>query len=288
MRRNKSNTKGRTVVGSCLLSALLARSRPPKSFSRPRQSPAKINSDFSLAACKRTKCPPFSCIERCTNAEGVSTQFMPEQVGRGNKFEHGELLKMKKTRTVRFSSYWLFARQNRHWSTANFSYIIFPYRPRFVKNWEDIAFLCVNYASVIRCTWVKQLSARQLNETRHTATRAGIATGFHYRWRKSRVPEPTSTLISSSPPPSYSVSLVTSSAAPSEWSPALGQPHRSPDDACLAIVWQTKWNMCSSKKGWGKGKEYEGFCLRIKLGATWEIEEDGGGRKQKGGDKGSQ
>ena len=148
MRRNKSNTKGRTVVGSCLLSALLARSRPPKSFSRPRQSPAKINSDFSLAACKRTKCPPFSCIERCTNAEGVSTQFMPEQGGRGNKFEHGELLKMEKTRTVRFSSYWLFARQNRHWSTATFSYIIFPYRPRFVKNWEDIAFLCVYYASV--------------------------------------------------------------------------------------------------------------------------------------------
>ena len=51
-----------------------------------------------------------------------------------------------------------------------------------------------------RCTWMKQLSARQLNETRHTATRAGIATGFHYRWRKSRVPEPTPTLISSSPP----------------------------------------------------------------------------------------
>ena len=54
----KSSTMGRTVVSSCLLSALLARrSRPPKSFSRPRQSPAKINSDFCFDACKRTKCP---------------------------------------------------------------------------------------------------------------------------------------------------------------------------------------------------------------------------------------
>ena len=225
------------MVSSCLLSALLIRRRPSKSFSRPRQSPAKISSDFCFDACKRTKCPPFSCIERCTNAEGVSAQFMPEQVRRENKFEHGELLEIKKTRTVRFSSYWLFARQNRHWSTATFSYIIFPYRPRFVKNWEDIAFLCVNFAFVIRCTCMKQMSARRLNETRH------IATGFHYRWRKTRVLERTSTLISSSPSfthpslPSYSVPLLTSSAAPSEWSPALGQPHRSPDDAFLAIVW---------------------------------------------------
>ena len=58
-----------------------------------------------------------------------STQI-PEvnPVGRGNKFEHGELLKMN----------WLFARQNRDRSTANFSYIIFPYTPRFVKKIDEI------------------------------------------------------------------------------------------------------------------------------------------------------
>ena len=132
----KSSTRGRTVVSSCLLSTLLTRrSRPPKYFSRPRHSPAKINSDFCFDACKRTKCTlfPTFLIFREIYDRRRCEHTIPALTDRGNKCEHGELLKMKKTRTVRFSSYWLFARQNRDRSTANFSYIIFPYAPRFVK-----------------------------------------------------------------------------------------------------------------------------------------------------------